>query len=153
MFISKLDLEIAKEFAQQFNVSVRYINSVGGGYADSKGRRIHIYIKRGSGIIKHKSQFYSNLCHEICHILCYDHKKYYTYHYETSFKNKDFSISILRRTGLKAERYVEKMAGRMYNSLFPNKEYRAVYIGKHAKWAKKWFYKNYLDYHFPKAIK
>lgn len=77
--------------------------------------------------------FWSSVMHEITHILLYRRGLYTTYH-SCSIKRAQFwtdkQLSIVRRTGLKAERMAEKEAAKLLKWFFPGIPYRYYYNDK-----------------------
>ena len=73
--------------------------------------------------------FISTLLHEIGHMVAYQNKKFYLYHRMGGFTcrtpTKDIATYI--RTGLKAERYVDRWAEEVCKRDFPSVEYEQSY--------------------------
>ncbi len=92
-------------------------------------------IELSSCNIKTRKELLSVTFHEICHILCYRAKKYYNYHYYTEkpMKNK---IKTLIRTGLKAEKYVDKVAKKLIKNYYPKFKFEISYDKDRIQWYK-----------------
>ena len=77
--------------------------------------------------------FWSSVVHEITHILLHRRGIYIVYH-SCSMKHKKRwtkrELSIIRRTGLKAERMAEREAAKLLKWLFPSIPYRYYYSDK-----------------------
>jgi len=107
--IYKLMTRIEKYYDVSIEIKPRtFFNSV-----DDAGCAIcdesKIFIRRDM-LIDRKS-FLCTTIHEVCHILCYRQDKFKLYHSPYLPKNLTKSERlIVYRTGLKAERYVDKMA-------------------------------------------
>ena len=122
-------------FYKQFNVKLVIKRKMYcGANADTQKRTINI-AKRS--LRKGTTPYLVHLvAHELCHILSNDHNKYKKYYTQKCTK------SHIRKIGLKAERYTDKMADKMVRSFFPDlplcTSYRTVK-------AKKWYQKHYLN--------
>lgn len=125
------------DFCKQFNIKVKFDKSLYcGGQADVHTRTICLNTKYLS------DNWYTVdlVCHEVCHILGHDHKKFYNYYHYKNGKSDH-----IRKIGLKAERYTDKMAMKMLRSLYIDAKYY-----KPRLYSKAWYHKTYLNVYFPK---
>ena len=128
-----------KDFYKQFNVKLRWRKDMYcGGFANTQTRTVTLNKKIFNKKTTDDNYKLSLVMHELCHILCIDNKKYINYHKQ---KNK----KLVRLTGLKAERYVDRMSQKMLKSFFPELQgdmsyYRSI--------SKKWYTDNYLNKYF-----
>src|ERR1700733_6503465 len=145
MKTSKFDLQTANDFLNQFNIQLIIDNTIYcSGQATCKERVIRINLNYNQTIDK----FYSCLLHEFIHILCYDHKKYFNYH------GCQVGDPIVRKIGLKAERYVDKVAAKLFKQFFPELTYVYGYkdLSTDEISARDWFHENVLNVWFPKQL-
>lgn len=134
-----------KDLYNQFDVKLQVVGDIYcGACANIKQRTI--YLNKLNFYSKNKTDVYRVhlIFHELCHILCFDHKKFFHYHSMTHGKVKR---DVIRLTGLKAERYCDKMADAFIKSLYPDfplhKSYRTPQ-------SKIWYHKQFLNKYWPK---
>lgn len=90
-----------------------------------------------------RSLFYSFLFHEIGHIYCYDNKKYIKYHSDCDDDLDEMSIYV-RKYGLRAERFVDKIGAELMKLYFPDTEYQSCYSkAEDVKWYHDWVERTY----------
>lgn len=130
------------EISKEFNIKLKLDDTcMGAGAADTKKRII--YLNNFFLIRKPLNCLYSVFFHELCHVLCLDNKKYFKYHtitHKLRLTKNDRIIMI--KTGLKAERYVDKLAKKLMNFAKPNLIFEPGYEGKKAR---SWYHENYLS--------
>lgn len=84
------------------------------------------------------------LFHELGHIHCYQNGIWSAYHHAIPTNDlSKYQKSVIRRTGLKAERWVDRWAAKEMKKYYPNIKYRFVYLNKEN--VKKYFYEKYLN--------
>lgn len=150
MKLTKKDISIInwiKDFYKQFNISLKILTkSYAGGQTDIERRRVLIPI---STLRQSDTRILHVVMHELSHHLSYDHNKYANY-YKIIYKNKitKKDIKLIRRIGLKAERYCDKMAEKLIKSFFKDLPCKIP------QYSKSWYKKHYLDKYFPiKGVK
>jgi len=111
MRVTKRRLSEMRAFLKDFNVKMKVVSYGEHSCADIENRTVEI--ERDS-----VETMWELLFHELCHIVCADEGIYPKYHSMSSAKTKEHKLAI-RRTGLRAEVYVDKMAEKLYNSYFP----------------------------------
>ena len=93
--------------------------------------------------ITNKQFMLSTLFHEIGHIHCYRHDIWVEYH--KIRKEVDFEThEKIKRTGLKAERWVEKWGEKEMKKWYPYRQYASTYDGAYGKkWMVLWYKRAY----------
>lgn len=87
-------------------------------------------------------KLWSLVFHELSHIVCYRKGLYKKYHHGTGC-DKEYAAYI-RKYGLRAERFVDKMGKKLMRKHFPNMEYQESYgTETEVEWYYKWVKRNY----------
>ena len=132
-----------KSLSKMFDVKYRIMHlKDASGYADLSSDTIFIgkFFKKKVNKKQELDFFVSTVLHEICHILAKRKGKYSVYHSPTDFVSM-YEYKVYKRTALKAELYVDKMAQKICKKLFPNVKYDKCYRTKEHRQ----FLKNHLD--------
>jgi len=127
-----------RDFLKLFDVRVHFVKK-GGSSALVEDDLIEIDLREADTV----QGLWSAVFHELAHILCFRMGVYKTYHHET-LPRKKMAIYV-RRYGLRAERYVDRMGEGLMKVFFPNMEYRHCY---NTKSDVEWYY-NWLNRVFP----
>lgn len=133
----KRDKKKIREFLKQYDVKVHFVKR---SYSLAYGGLDLIEI--GTETYPTDSKLWSMVFHELAHVVCYREGLYKEYHHENR-SNKKYAIYI-RRYGLRAERFVDKMAKKMMKKHFPKMKFEDSYLTEHEiEWYYKWVDKNY----------
>lgn len=131
MRVTKRRLSEMRDFLKHFNVSMAIIPHGESSNADIEGS--HIEIERNP-----LNVMWGHLFHELCHIICAREGKFPLYHSMNQAKTREHKLAI-RRTGLRAEVYVDKMAEKLFNSYLPDLKYEKNYrTWTHRAWHQAW---------------
>lgn len=88
------------------------------------------------------SKYGGDIFHELGHIYCYESNLYEIYH-NNSLPEKELAI-YMRKYGLRAERFVDKVGQSLMSDYFPDIPYVPCYQTETSiKWYKKWINRNY----------
>jgi len=111
-----MNLKHMKQFLEPFGISLKTTSTDGSGaYIDE--REIYLDLSEMSS----DEEAWSMLFHELAHFYCAENSLYSHYH------NQDPDKSYMLRYGLKIEKYVDGVAGRLFGSYFPDIEYIPAY--------------------------
>lgn len=89
-----------------------------------------------------KSFFLGIFFHELGHVYCYRNNIWKTYHSPRLNRKRKNAIQIVR-TGLKAERWVERWGAKEMKKWYPRRKYIDLYNTVDGR---KWFHQNTLPY-------
>lgn len=87
------------------------------------------------------AEFASTVLHEVNHIIAYRNRKFWIFHRDTpptTYRDR----KIFLQTALRAERYVDRQACKMFKKLFPGQKYDWSYKKKKDL---EWFLDHYLN--------
>ncbi len=135
--MTELNIKFIKEFYKQFKVTASTNKKLkSGADANCFTRHIRFHPNVFKNYVTDIYRLHL-IFHELSHILCYDYNKFPLYHTKKSISKK-----MLRKVGLRAELYCDKMADRWIKSLFPGfplaKSYRSL---ENKKWYKDYYLK------------
>ena len=135
--IDKQCKEQVRYFLKTFGVRVRFVKK-GWCSAIVGENLIEIDLRETYTVQK----MWSCVLHELGHIYCYQNNLYEIYHKE-NISPKKFA-KYIRRYGLRAERYVDKVGERLMKDYFPDIPFIGCYSSEDSvKWYRKWVKRNY----------
>jgi len=134
-----LQFKKASQIANQLDITCWIGYSGKASEADMDERAIYIDLNEAITI----QQFWSLFFHELAHVWCYDHDKYYIYHND-ALPHKQLG-DYIRRMGLRIERYVDKVGKKLMKQYFPRMRYLPAYKSK----TDVQFYKDWVKTNYP----
>ena len=115
--------KIAREYKVRFKFEQADIEAIFGYALCSKQKIVIKYGKNQTTRV-----FLSIFCHEIAHCLNYRNKKFFAFHSLNKLEDATRRhIQLAIRTGLRAERYTDKVGRQLMKKLFPGCRYTAFY--------------------------
>lgn len=119
-----------KDIADTYNVSINFIYS--GGSACTHNTLIEIDLSECNSLDTFLSLFF----HELGHVYCYNNNLYEFFHKENDGRNK---YSYMKKYGLRAERFVDKIGEKLMKSYYPNNTFYRNYdkpedVKEYYKW-------------------
>jgi len=142
--LSANDMRKARDVCHFFDVTVFYSFEKSYSSASPDNRSILMTL----GDIKYQDSFWSIVFHELAHIECYDKLLYERYHHLTDKYGNEMEgeelYRYMRKTSLKAERFVDNLGEKSMKTFFPELEYKKGYESKNSKkFIRKWVDDNF----------
>ena len=139
-FPSKELKKAVRSFLKCFNVRTHFVRK--GWSSAIEDKLIEIDTRETNNL----NELWSIVFHELSHVLCYRNGKYDKYHKEILPYN-ELAIYV-RKYGLRAERYVDKVAKTLMNVYFPQYTFIEAYrTEEDIKWYYEWVNRTYpLDF-------
>lgn len=138
-----ISLRMLKDFrnvAKKHSIKVYLSDAIPGAGAARISQR-KIILKKTLKTSEPKALLYSIFFHELQHILDSDANLFHNYYYPTD-------NNIVRKIGLKAERFTDKRAKLHMKKLFPALKFSWGYATKASVY---WYRRVFLDRHFPRT--
>lgn len=129
--ITEEDKREVKKLARLYKVKVFFYEARSPfyGYWNRRDNSINLNVVsfRTDGKERDRRILLSCFFHELGHTICYENKWYYNYHYEHTLKKNKKTKALLRRIALRAERFVDKIAGKEFDKHYPTLKYPYFY--------------------------
>ena len=131
-----------REFLKQFDIRVTFCKR-GWSCADGKNSKVRILFFKDRTV----KGVWSDVFHELMHVICYRTEKYKNYHHGIFVRGKYSSKKTgkyIRKMGIRAEIYVDKKAQELMKIYFPDIPYITSYRTKEDRdWYRKWVERSY----------